>query len=84
MKLISATVRSYRIHRDVSVELDPARTLIGGANETGKSTLIEAVHRGLFLKSTVTGEAQRSMVSTHFSGHPEVELRLLARGESTS
>ncbi len=80
MRLISARVRNYRIHEDLSVEFDPVRTLIGGANETGKSTLIEAVHRGLFLKSTVTGEAQRSMVSTQWTGYPEVSLRFLAKG----
>lgn len=80
MKLISATVRNYRIHRDVTVNFDPSRTLVGGANETGKSTLIEAVHRGLFLKANVTGEAQKSMVSTLHAGHPEVEIRFVAQG----
>ena len=80
MKLITATLRNYRIHQVVTVEFDPARTLIGGANETGKSTLIEAVHRGLFLKSTVTGAARQSMVSSRFPGHPEVELRFQAKG----
>ena len=80
MKLLSATVRNYRIHRDVTVSFDPSRTLVGGANETGKSTLIEAIHRGLFLKSTVTGEAQKSMVSTLYNGHPEVEIRFVAQG----
>lgn len=80
MKLLSATVRNYRIHRDVTVTFDSSRTLIGGANETGKSTLIEAIHRGLFLKATVTGEAQKSMVSTCHAGHPEVEIRFAAQG----
>ena len=80
MKLISATVRNYRIHRELTVDFDPSRTLVGGANETGKSTLIEAVHRGLFLKATVTGEAQKSMVSTLHNGHPEVEVRFVAQG----
>ena len=80
MKLLSATVRNYRIHRDVTVSFDPSRTLVGGANETGKSTLIEAIHRGLFLKATVTGEAQKSMVSTLYNGHPEVEIRFVAQG----
>ena len=51
MKLLSAIVRNYRIHRERSVDFDPSRTLIGGLNEVGKSTLIEAVHRCLFLKS---------------------------------
>ena len=78
MKLISATVRNYRLHRDVTVTFDPSRTLIGGANETGKSTLIEAIHRGLFLKATVTGEAQKSMVSMIHNGHPEGEVRFVA------
>lgn len=80
MRLLSAKVRSYRIHRDLSVEFDPARTLIGGLNESGKSTLIEAIHRGLFLKATVTGEAQARMESTLFPGHPEVEVQFEARG----
>jgi DNA repair exonuclease SbcCD ATPase subunit len=80
MKLISATVRNYRIHREVTVTFDPSRTLVGGANETGKSTLIEAIHRGLFLKANVTGEAQKSMVSTIHTGHPEVEIRFVAQG----
>ena len=80
MKLISATVRNYRIHREVTVTFDPSRTLVGGANEIGKSTLIEAIHRGLFLKANVTGEAQKSMVSTLHAGHPEVEIRFVAQG----
>lgn len=80
MKLLFVTVRNYRVHRELNVDFDQARTLIGGPNETGKSTLIEAIHRGLFLKSTVTGEGQKSMVSTLFPGHPEVEVRFAANG----
>jgi len=80
MRLISVTVRNYRLHRDLKIDFDQARTLIGGANETGKSTLIEAIHRGLFLKSTVTGEGQNSMESTLFPGHPEVEVQFSANG----
>ena len=80
MKLLSATVRNYRVHRELNIDFDQARTLIEGPNETGKSTLIEAIHRGLFLKSTVTGEGQRSMISTLFSGNPEVDIRFVAKG----
>ena len=80
MRLLSATVRNYRIHREATVNFDDARTLIGGANETGKSTFIEAVHRALFLKATVTGEAKASMESLYWSPHPEVEVRFQARG----
>ena len=80
MKLLSATVRNYRIHRDATVNFCDSRTLIGGANETGKSTFIEAVHRALFLKATVTGDAKTSMESMYWPGHPEVEVRFQARG----
>jgi DNA repair exonuclease SbcCD ATPase subunit len=80
MRLISATVRNYRVHGEASVTFDTARTLIGGPNECGKSTLVEAVHRALFLKATVTGEALESMGSTLFQGRPEVEVRFEARG----
>jgi DNA repair exonuclease SbcCD ATPase subunit len=78
MHILSITVRNYRIHKEVTVELDRNRTLIGGPNETGKSTLVEAVHRALFLKAKVTGEAQKSMTSDH-GGHPEVEVRFKTR-----
>ncbi|MCZ6673208.1 MAG: AAA family ATPase [Verrucomicrobia bacterium] len=74
MHILSITARNYRIHKEVTVELDRYRTLIDGPNESGKSTLVEAAHRALFLKSKLTGEAQKSMTSDH-GGHPEVEVR---------
>lgn len=82
MKLISATVRNYRIHRETTVHFDEHRSLIGGVNESGKSTLIEAIHRGLFLKSRVTGDAQKSMISIHHAGHPEVEIEFSVDGKT--
>ncbi len=82
MRITSVTIRNYRIHRELKVELDPSLTLIGGPNESGKSTLVEAVHRALFLKSRITGEIQRSMVSRVHAGHPEVEVCFEAGGES--
>ena len=51
MRIKTATLRNCRIHRELTVEFDPARTLIGGPNEVGKSTLVEAIHRALFLKA---------------------------------
>ena len=42
------------VHSDISIDFSPQITLIEGANETGKSTLIEALHRTLFLKATAT------------------------------
>ncbi len=80
MRLESATVRHYRIHRELTVAFDPARTLIAGPNEVGKSTLVEAIHRALFLRATVTGAALESMRSTLYPGNPEVEVCFQARG----
>lgn len=81
MKLLSATVRNYRIHRETTLDFDPSRSLIGGPNESGKSTFIEAVHRGLFLKSRITGDGQRSMASDIHPGHPEVEVTFTVEGK---
>ena len=82
MRITSIAVRNYRIHRDLKVELDSSLTLIGGPNEVGKSTLVEAAHRALFLKARTAGEAQKSMVSTVHPGHPEVEVCFDSRGQS--
>ena len=81
MKLLSATVRNYRIHLETRVDFDGSRTLIGGPNEAGKSTFIEAVHRGLFLKSKISGAIQLGMVSNDHSGHPEVEIDFEVQGQ---
>jgi DNA repair exonuclease SbcCD ATPase subunit len=80
MRLLSASVKNYRIHGDVSVEFSDSLTLIGGKNETGKSTLTEAIHRALFLKATTGGQLQKSMQSAIHPGHPEVEVRFEAAG----
>lgn len=81
MRLLSLTVRNYRIHRELTIEFDAARHLIGGANETGKSTLAEAMHRALFLRYKTGGELQKSMVSDIHSGAPEVKLAFEAAGD---
>jgi DNA repair exonuclease SbcCD ATPase subunit len=74
MRLISATIRHYRVHHELQLTFDPSRTLIGGPNECGKSTAIEAIHRALFLKARATGDVQRGMVSHSSPGTPEVDV----------
>jgi DNA repair exonuclease SbcCD ATPase subunit len=74
MRLSYVTIRNYRLHREVRVDFDPSRTLIGGQNEAGKSTFVEAVHRALFLKTKGNTEFHRAMVSSLHPGNPEVEL----------
>jgi len=82
MRLLSATVRNYRIHRETAVDFADSLNVIGGPNESGKSTLAEAIHRALFLKSTIGGKVQESMVSDTHQGHPEVEVRFSVSGKN--
>ena len=81
MRITSATIRNCRLHGDLKVDFDPARTLIGGPNESGKSTLIEAIHRAFFLRAKGTTEQHRALVSTLHQGHPEVEVSFEADGD---
>ena len=74
MRLLSLSVRNYRVHKDLTVQFDPSRNLIGGSNESGKSTLAEAIHRALFLRAKTGGAIQKEMVSTIHLGDPEVTL----------
>lgn len=80
MRLLSLTVRNYRTHKDRTIHFDPARNLIGGPNESGKSTLVEAAHRALFLRAKTGGSLQKEMVSTLHLGDPEVLLVFEAEG----
>ncbi len=73
MKLKSVLVENYRRHRKVQVAFDGNPTLITGANETGKSTLVEAIHRGLFFRSKATGQILDRMRSDA-GGVPQVEI----------
>jgi hypothetical protein len=82
MKLISATIKNYRIHKELKVEFDAARTVILGGNETGKSTVVEAIHSALFLRSRVTGAVQKAMLSELWGGHPTVEVLLESGGKT--
>lgn len=81
MRLLSARIRDYRLHRDLSLEFDPRFTVISGPNQSGKSTLAEALHRALFLSARTGGEVQKSMRSDPFQAEPEVELAFEAAGQ---
>jgi hypothetical protein len=80
MRLCSVTIRNYRMHRELTVDFDAARTVIGGPNEAGKTTIVEAAHRALFLRSRASGEVLESMRSHFHPGHPAVELAFESGG----
>lgn len=78
MRLLSATVRNYRTHRDKSVRFDGSMVLVHGPNESGKSTLAEAIHCALFLKAKGNTNYHKAMQSDH-GGTPEVQLSFEAK-----
>jgi len=81
MKLRAVTVRNYRVHKELTVPFGDGLTVIAGPNESGKSTLVEAIHHALFLRGRATGEIAQSIRSAHHAGHPSVVLELEADGK---
>ena len=80
MRLCHAVLRQVRQHHHLELAFDPQFTLIGGPNEAGKSTVVEALHKGLFLKATATGRGVDELRSRLHSGLPEVEIGFEAGG----
>jgi DNA repair exonuclease SbcCD ATPase subunit len=78
MRLLFCRLRHVRLHRELSLRFDPRLTLIGGPNEAGKSTLVEALHKGLFLKASATGRGVEELRSRLHGGLPEVEIHFEA------
>lgn len=81
MRLLHLTLRRVRRHQELSLAFAPGLTLVGGANESGKSTLAEALHKGLFLKASATGRGVEELRSRRHAGLPEVEIGFEAGGQ---
>ena len=84
MRLLNCQLQNVRVHGDLSLEFSPRITLIGGANETGKSTLVEALHRALFLKAKATGAPVEALQSRLHMGQPTVSVGFEAKGDTWS
>lgn len=82
MKLLSCSLNSIRRHAELTLDFHPGLTLITGANESGKSSLVEALHRSLFLRGNATGAPVQQLRSLQHSGHPQVTLNFEAKGRS--
>ena len=82
MRLINCLVENVRVHSNLSIDFSPKITLIGGANETGKSSLIDALHRTLFLKATASGAPIEALRSKLYLGHPTVQIKFEVKNEN--
>lgn len=74
MRLTHCRLESVRRHRQLELAFSPGVTLVAGANESGKSTLVEAMHRALFLRANATGAPIQALRSQQHPGHPQVEI----------
>jgi hypothetical protein len=74
MKLLSLAVENFRVLKQATIAFDPSRTVVGGDQEFGKSTLVEAIHNAFFLKSRGTSGSHKAMRSDLHPGHPAVIL----------
>jgi DNA repair exonuclease SbcCD ATPase subunit len=81
MRLLDCQLRNVRLHGDLSLSFAAGITLIGGANETGKSSLVEALHRTLFLRASATGPPVEALQSRLHLGQPSVQLSFEARND---
>jgi energy-coupling factor transporter ATP-binding protein EcfA2 len=81
MRLLHCHLRHVRVHGDLTLRFAPGLTVIGGANETGKSTLVEALHRALFLKAAGSSAPAEALRSRNQAGLPVVQLGFEARGQ---
>jgi len=57
MKVNSIELENWRLHNKTKIDFDNTATVIYGPNETGKSTILEALSRGLFDKSSSSADA---------------------------
>lgn len=81
MRLLSLSIKNYRVHREIEVKFSPRLQVIGGRNECGKSTIAEAIHRVLFLKSKGKNPMSSKMQS-NFGGEPEITLKFEQEGKT--
>ncbi|MCP9808793.1 AAA family ATPase [Cyanobium sp. HWJ4-Hawea] len=81
MRLIEACLRNVRQHKQLQLSFDRHFTLVGGPNEAGKSTVVEALHKGLFLKANATGRGVEELRSRLHGGLPEVDISFEAQGQ---
>jgi DNA repair exonuclease SbcCD ATPase subunit len=82
MRLLNCQLQNVRLHGDLDLNFSPRLTLIGGPNESGKSTLVEALHRALFLKASATGAPVEALQSRLYMGQPVVQIGFEAKGDS--
>jgi DNA repair exonuclease SbcCD ATPase subunit len=82
MRLLELTIQNYRVHRDLAISFDHHRNLIAGPNEAGKSTVMEAIQRVLFLPAKGNTKLHKAMRPGSGGGITEVVLKFETGAET--
>lgn len=81
MELKSLKIENYKVHDKIQISFEKGLNLIVGKNESGKSTIVDAIHKGLFLQAKGKSQLHKSLASTNSSGSPIVTLEFVINGE---
>ncbi|MDY0001356.1 MAG: AAA family ATPase [Polyangia bacterium] len=74
MRLVSVDISNYRVIEALHLDLAPGLNLLIGPNESGKSTLVEAVGMALFAKAGGEPELIKSAKRAGCDALPEVKV----------
>lgn len=80
MILKKLDLKNYKIHQELSVDFSDGLNLIQGNNETGKSTIIDAIHKVLFLKAKGGTKIHKDLRPIDTNKTPEVKLVFMLNG----
>jgi DNA repair exonuclease SbcCD ATPase subunit len=76
MRLHLVELENWRRHAKTRIDFDEATTVIYGPNETGKSTILEALSRGFFDKSSSQAETIKRIRPLTASGNVTSTVRI--------
>jgi DNA repair exonuclease SbcCD ATPase subunit len=82
VRILSVKVKNFRMHDDITVEFDRERTVIAGPNESGKSTLVDAIERVLCYPYRSTADNLEGFKPRAGGGSPEVALKFERHGRT--
>ena len=81
MRILSVTVKNVRMHEDLTVTFDRERTVVVGPNESGKSTLVDAIERVLCYPYRSNADNLDGLKPRAGGGPPEVSLEFERQGQ---
>lgn len=75
MIIRSIKLKNFKKHRSLELDFDEKLNLIGGPNESGKSTVAEAIHAALFFRHNGKTKELNEFQSLTSTDGPTVELK---------